>query len=238
MCDINAVFSKTLWHFLKKAPSKRKFADEIGVSAPYLSDLLGGRRFGDERTKRKIAAALGFPGRHFEDFLDIGRVILDSGEDRHFLGGLPQGILQERGFFQVDYSEKLLLGPDMKIEVTAKKEKSPVIVHNAVLGRRTVWGLQAFKVPDNEMYPVIAKDSIIIADINQTRIPGMTGEEIFVIYLENLFRQCQIRYLAEVVSSPEYLSVRSENRLVQPLICRTREVLILGRVIMMSRVFS
>ena len=53
-----------------------RIAREAGVQSPYLNAILKGAKPGVDEVRRKIAAALGYPGRAYEDFLDIGRTIL------------------------------------------------------------------------------------------------------------------------------------------------------------------
>jgi transcriptional regulator with XRE-family HTH domain len=57
---------------------KVALARKAGVSPSLFNDILASRKYGSEETRRAIAAALGYPGRKYEDFLDIGRKTLGS----------------------------------------------------------------------------------------------------------------------------------------------------------------
>ena len=48
-------------------------AKETGFSLSKIHSLTTGARKSDEETTRLVAEKLGYPGRRYEDFLDIGR---------------------------------------------------------------------------------------------------------------------------------------------------------------------
>jgi transcriptional regulator with XRE-family HTH domain len=57
----------------------RSLSVRTGLSEQYISRLLNGQKKGTEETRRKIAAAFGYSGSNYEEFLNIGRKRL--GED-------------------------------------------------------------------------------------------------------------------------------------------------------------
>lgn len=69
---------------LKKLTQKRgdqtKLTAKTGIRQGMISEIISGKKNGSDDTRRKIAAALGYPGRAYEDFLDIGRAILEGRE--------------------------------------------------------------------------------------------------------------------------------------------------------------
>jgi transcriptional regulator with XRE-family HTH domain len=50
-----------------------QLALSVDLSPQYLGRILNGQRHGTEKTRRAIAAALGYPGPLYEDFLRLGR---------------------------------------------------------------------------------------------------------------------------------------------------------------------
>jgi transcriptional regulator with XRE-family HTH domain len=82
MEDINKIFQESLQYSLTKRGDQAVLARKAGVSTSQLNDILKGRRSGSEEMRRILAAALDYPGRHYEDFLDIGRAILARSEER------------------------------------------------------------------------------------------------------------------------------------------------------------
>ena len=78
MKNLSTIFHSALAKCLEGQPwgSKTKLAKEAGITTGMLGDILAGRAYGSEETKRSIASALGYPGPKYEDFLNIGRRIL------------------------------------------------------------------------------------------------------------------------------------------------------------------
>lgn len=75
MKNLSTIFHKALVKCLEGKPwgSKTKLAKEAGITTGMLGDILAGRAYGSEETKRSIAEALGYPGPKYEEFLNIGR---------------------------------------------------------------------------------------------------------------------------------------------------------------------
>lgn len=71
--NIDDIFVAALTWFASQRKSQRQFSREVGISPPYLNDILRGRRYGNEETRRKIASALGYQGTRYEEFLNVGR---------------------------------------------------------------------------------------------------------------------------------------------------------------------
>jgi transcriptional regulator with XRE-family HTH domain len=76
MVSIKEIFSAGMRFLVPKMGSQADLAAKTELKTGALNHYFLGRREGDELTRRKIAAALGYPGRQYEDFLDIGRAIL------------------------------------------------------------------------------------------------------------------------------------------------------------------
>ena len=62
--------------FEKKHGAQVALARATGIDPSYLNRILKGTAPGSDQNKRAIAEALGYPGKKYEDFLDIGRQAL------------------------------------------------------------------------------------------------------------------------------------------------------------------
>lgn len=81
MENIDHIFAAALRVFADKAKSHRQFALNIlaGIITPdFLSKTLKGKKSPSDELKRRIASMLGYSGRKYEDFLDIGRDIVNG----------------------------------------------------------------------------------------------------------------------------------------------------------------
>jgi transcriptional regulator with XRE-family HTH domain len=237
MKSIDKIFSESLKYFVQQERSQRSFASKVGISAPYLNDLLNGRRYGEDQTKRKIATALGYPDRHYEDFLDIGRIILNgkSVEDNDKYGDLSDDALRVRGFLPLNFSESMVLGPDEQIEVTDDFRKTHVIVHGPTIRRSTSVGLQAFKAPDDGMEPIIAKNSVIVADLTQNSLETFKEGHIYLVCPDKKTGHCLVRSIFWGEKN-RLLLICPENRKHRILVKDLDQVKLVGRIIMTSRV--
>ncbi|MDR2142390.1 MAG: hypothetical protein LBR11_11510 [Deltaproteobacteria bacterium] len=238
MKSIDKIFSESLKYFVQQERSQRSFAAKVGISAPYLNDLLNGRRYGEDQTKRKIATALGYPDRHYEDFLDIGRIILNGSSvpENEKFGGLGDEALRIRGFLPINYSDHLALGQDNVIQVTEDVRRSHVVVHGPSLRRSTSAGLQAFKVPDDSMEPIIAKGGVIVTDMTQNSPENLKEGQVYVVCLDWESRLCTVRYLSWAEKSKTIL-VCAENRKHKTLVRQLDDLKIIGKVILGTRSF-
>jgi transcriptional regulator with XRE-family HTH domain len=85
MTKMDSTFVSALTLHLSQFRTQKEFAERLGISAAYLSQLLNGRRSGRDGIRRRIAAALGFGDLKYSRFLDLGR-------DRfHPAGGVQDG---------------------------------------------------------------------------------------------------------------------------------------------------
>ncbi|MDR1086503.1 MAG: LexA family transcriptional regulator [Deltaproteobacteria bacterium] len=236
MKSIDRIFSESLKYFAQQEKTQRIFAAKAGISAPYLNDLLSGRRYGEDQTKRKIAAALGYPDRHYEEFLDIGRIIINGSPvpETDKFAGLGDEALRIRGFLPVNYSDQMILDSDDLIQVTEDIRKSHVAVHGASLRRSTASGLQAFRAPDDTMERYIMKNSTVVADLAQNDLNHLMEGRVYVICLEKETGQCTLKYLSWAEKNRTLL-ICPENSKYKPLVRRMENVKIIGRVIMFYR---
>ncbi|MDR0549210.1 MAG: LexA family transcriptional regulator [Deltaproteobacteria bacterium] len=237
MKNIDKIFSESLKYFVQQERSQRSFASKVGISAPYLNDLLNGRRYGEDQTKRKIATALGYPDRHYEDFLDIGRIILNgtSVADNEKYTGPSEEALRARGFLSIDYSERLVLDSENLIPVTVEAKKSQAVVHGPTIRRSSNAGLQAFKVPDESMEPFLSKNDLAVFDVALNTPEIIRDGQTFVVCLEPDTGQCTVRYLSWAEKNKTIMCL-SENRRFKPVVTSITDVTIVGRVIWSTHV--
>jgi transcriptional regulator with XRE-family HTH domain len=78
----NKPFSIALGYLIAngKGVTQTKVAHAIGISQPYISDLIKGDRSGSEATRRDIAD---FFGIDYEEFLNIGNRIINGVQNKH-----------------------------------------------------------------------------------------------------------------------------------------------------------
>lgn len=237
---IDKIFSEALKYFVQFEKSRKIFAAKVGISVPYLNDLVNGRRNGEDGIKRKIAAGLGYPDRHFEDFLDIGRIILagTAAPEGEKYSAVSDEAMVRRGFLPVAYSDNMFLGPDNLIQITNDVQKSRIIIHGPSLYRNISQDLQAFKVPDSAMEEVIAEDSIVVADLTKKKPENIKDGQIYIVCLKTDTGQCTLRYLTMAGKKEKFLIIEPENRKYTSFVHRFEEIKIIGRVIMNQRYFQ
>ena len=78
MYDNLTEFQISLKYILSKKGrgAQIQLTNKLDLSRGYISQIISGKRYGSDEIQRKIAATLGYPGRAYEDFLDIGRALL------------------------------------------------------------------------------------------------------------------------------------------------------------------
>ena len=81
MEDIDKIFRASLTVCLKPWGSKSRLARDAEISLSYVWKLLNGTKYGTDDTRRRIAAALGYSGARYEEFLNIGRQELGFEEE-------------------------------------------------------------------------------------------------------------------------------------------------------------
>jgi transcriptional regulator with XRE-family HTH domain len=236
MSHIDVIFQESLKYFVAQERSQRSFAAKVGISAPYLNDLLNQRRYGEDQTKRKIAESLGYPGRHYEDFLDIGRIILKGrAEDENPLINIDQPDVLSR-FLPLDYSEQMVLGKDNLFLTTYKANRSHIAIHGPSIRRSSSRGLHAFKVNDDSMEPVIGKNCTVVVDFDQNDPKNIKEGRVYIVCWQDGTGQCALRYLNWDEKSGTLIlyTEKDKHKLTHKSLS---EVKIIGRVIQIIRSF-
>jgi hypothetical protein len=81
---IQDYFQKALIFFMAREKNQSVFAKKVDTPISTISSIKRSISGSSEELRRKIATALGYPGPHYEDFLEIGRAI-STGESPNLL---------------------------------------------------------------------------------------------------------------------------------------------------------
>jgi hypothetical protein len=228
MNTIDMIFNAALRYFCKKERNNTIFARKVDLSAPYLNDLLHQKRFGTDDTKRKIAARLGFSGRDYEQFLDIGREILGDSStqtDRLFSDGVDK--LSDRGFYFINYADQLILDENNHVIIDQNNSTTPVLLHYTQCNKDNINNLFAFTLLDNRMSPLITKGSILVVDQSQKTVNNVG---IFLFSNPSSPLTYIVSYLSIDLDRDLYI-IDAYNRAFKPAIVPRSDLTIIGKVV-------
>ena len=204
-----------------------------GVHPPYLNGILKGRKPGTEEVRRRIAEALGYPDRRYEEFLEIGRAILENRPRPEFEPRfLSADEMSERNFFTVPFSDNMRLaaGGGGTIPVTDDDENSSVIVHGPSLGRHNAKGLQAFRVGGDSMEPLIAEGGIVMVDTSRNDLRHIKEGGIYVLCWDLSDGECAVKRL-RWAEKYRLLCIESADPFYPPVFKSVNDVVLIGQVI-------
>ena len=237
MNDVTEFFRLALSHFIEgKRGVQSRIAAISDVEPAYFNQILKGKKPGSDEARRKIASALGFPGRQYEDFLDIGRDILAGRKPREqepaYLNLSAEPDPDAHEFLRIKFSDqmKLAAGGGGAIPVTEDEECSKIIVHGPSIGRRNAKYLQAFRVGGDSMEPLIAENGIVLADLRQNSVTQLNNKHIYVICWDLDYGECAVKYVSWA-EKDRLLAIESENKFYETIYRKPKEVLVIGRVI-------
>ena len=233
MENIDKIFLAALAEHLQQRGSQRQLALQVGIEPAYLNQILKGKRFGTDETRRKIAAGLGFEGRKYEDFLEIGRAIVAGKEPPEPEPRiLTADEMTRRGFFAVPFSEdmKLSAGGGGTIPITYDSDQSNIVIHGPSLGLRNNKMLQAFRVGGDSMEPLIAKGGLVLADLKRNDIRHIHDGGIYVLCWDLEEGECAVKRLSWAEKGKS-LIISSENDFYKPVLRKINEVKLIGKVI-------
>jgi|GEM_PF-1843877 len=239
MADFDEYFRAALLDAVKARGSQARLSRESGIGTSYINNIVKGRDSGSEATRRALAAALGFAGRHYEDFLEMGRVIMDGGEKpRPPASTLAHESLE--GFFRVPFSEnmRLVASSEGLAPVARELEDSPVIVHGPTLGRNSSWGLLAFGVDDDAMEPVISRGARILVDMKNNDYHKIKNNDIYVVCCDLDEGRGLVRQLEWAGREHDRLALKAANNRYSTLYRPPRDLRILGQVLCSWRRFD
>ena len=230
MEDINKIFQTALQYFMDKRGDQAALASRTDISTSHINDILKGRRGGTEEKRRALAAALGYPGHFYEDFMGLGRAILDGRPiPEPSAGCLSEAGLTAAGCFQVPLERADRLAGGLRARKT--EEAASIVVHGPSLSRKSGRHLLAFLVGGDNMEPLIAKGSLVVADLTQNRAENLREGSVYVISYDE---EGAVKYL-RWAEKGRLLAMESENKFYKPVFRKVREVTLIGRVIWSCR---
>lgn len=220
------VFKTALQKIMPGRFKQKELAEKVNISVSYFNDLYKGRKNGQESVRRAIAAALGY--EDYESFLDVGRRELGLKILRADRAGPSSNPAPENDFFRVPFLEYPFLEVCSDNSATGR-EGGPALIQGPSPGRDGARPLQAFKVEDNHMEPLIAEGGIVLVDLGQNILSELRDGGIYLVHLgsegQNLVRRLKW------VDKDRLLAVESEKGSSETIYKRNAEVRLLGRVI-------
>lgn len=238
MADFDDYFRAALLDAVKDRGAQARLSRDSGIGTSYINNIVKGRDSGSEATRRALANALGFAGRRYEDFLELGRALLEGREPP---APEPPSMADESlaDFFRVPYSENMRLanGSSSLIPISIETDASPVIVHGPTIGRANPWGLRAFGVDEEAMEPLIARGGMVLVDLKQNDFRKIKNDEIYLLCCDYDEGQGLLRQLEWAGRERDRLALKAANDRYPTLYRQPREVRILGRVLWAWRQF-
>lgn len=233
MNNIDEIFRTALLYLLPPIRgAQATLARKAGVHPPYLNRIIKGGS-GSDDVYRKIADALGYPGRKYEDFLEVGRAVLKGRTppepESHYVGSRE---FKDRQLVAIPFTEnmKLAAGGGGAIPYDMDEDSSPVVVHTAALGRRNNHLLQAFRVGGDSMEPVIARGGIVVVDKSNNQLANIKEGKIYALCWDLHDGDCAVKRLYWA-DKGQRLALESENKDYPLKFMDVDDVLLIGRVI-------
>lgn len=143
--------------------TQAKLARSANIAPGQVTDILKGRKFGTEETKRALAAALGW---NYEEFLKYGQCLIEGKEYRRPAPKTPD--IDSSLYLSVPFYNKIMqeASPGGKIKVPDTTEDNPPLLmikrHLGKYGNNKQ--LAAFRILDDSMEPTLPKGGIAIVD--------------------------------------------------------------------------
>jgi hypothetical protein len=220
-----------LWRRERGRGGKTALAKAIKVSTGLVGDVLAGRTRGSERTRRAMAAFLGFPGPGYERFLEIGRRLAEDAG----LGQGPEGELQaaEDGHVLVPVYERARVGSDGRLELVREGGDGPAAVYAPVPVRFGRKPLRAFRVLGGWMEPLIAEGGVVVAE--ETALQSLDGGGPHVLCLDLGRGALEVRIAAWASPGGSLVIASADSIRRPPFVRPVDDVAVIGRVVWSSR---
>jgi phage repressor protein C with HTH and peptisase S24 domain len=243
METVDKIFVAALKSRLTERGQQRKIAAAVGIDPAYMNQIINGKRYGSDATRRAIAAVFGFGEGKFEDFLQIGRDIIAGRDPDAAEADSPRFMTEDemskRGFFPVPFSDnmKLAAGGGGTIPITDDEKSSRVIIHGPSLGRHNAKKLQAFRVGGDSMEPLIAENGIVLADLSINSLTSIRPGRIYVLCWDLNDGECAVKKL-KWAEKGRSLLIESANPYYGPEVKQVKDVRLIGKVIWAWREFK
>ncbi len=240
MADFDEYFRAALLEAVKERGAQARLSRDSGIGTSYINNIVKGRDSGSESTRRALATALGFPGRRYEDFLEVGRALLEGREIPRPAESSAPVDDSLADFFRVPYSENTRLAPGSEglVPVSRDLETSPVMVHGPTIGRSNSWGLRAFAVDEEAMEPLIARGGLVLVDLKQTNYRRIRNNDLYLVCGDFDEDRALVRQLEWAGREQDRLALKAADGRYPTLYRHPREIRILGRVLWAWRGFD
>ncbi|MDR1608237.1 MAG: helix-turn-helix domain-containing protein [Deltaproteobacteria bacterium] len=219
--------------------SQREFAKKVGLTAPFLNDLLQGQRYPSDKTRRKVAAALNYQGKAFEDFLDIGRQILQGSPINPAKKRRAENeLLKSKGVLFISFAKRPKLDENNKIEIASTQDARLFFINGHILNRTSPDDLVAVIYSRNDMGDVAPKKSVIVVDLAQTTVKETDEEHLYLVCLyPKLSRDCVVRFLRPT-NKPNAVMVLDSKKCPKSRDRNLDDIIIVGKIIMIYKIFN
>lgn len=235
--DMTTIFLKAALHLLTgKWGEKARLARETNIDVGYLNRILSGKAPGSDNNRRAIAAALGYPGAKYENFLNIGRDLLAGKEPRELdpapppaTRAVPEDEL-ESDYHQIPFRDdmRLAAGSGEAPEGFYDIKSSPVVIHKSILKRHRAAKLMAFRIGGKSMEPTIMKNGIVVVDESmRDDWNRVKNKDIYMIWLDDAVAVKRLEW----AKPGEVLAVISDNPAFDTDYKDVDELRLFGRVI-------
>ncbi len=237
MAEFNEYFRAALLDAVKARGAQARLSRDSGVGTSYINNIVKGRDYGSEATRRALAASLGFPGRSYEDFLDLGRAIL-NGHKPQSMEAPASASNSENDYFKIPYSAQIQLAPGSGALLPAEDDSASFLLHGPTVGRKNPWGLRAFGVNETAMEPILAQGDTVVVDTKNTDFRKLKNNAIYLICFDLDETQGYLRKLEWAGREQDRLAIKAGNSRHPILYRAPREVRILGRILWAWRRFD
>lgn len=205
--------------------TQAKLARAANIAPGQVTDILKGRKFGTEETKRALATALGW---EYEEFLKYGQCLITGKEYRRVAPKTPD--IDSRLYLPVPFYNKIIqeAQPGGKIKMPDTTEDNPPLLmikhHLGKYGNSTQ--LAAFRILDETMEPTLSKGGIAIVDVSDRAIDD---GRIFLVAQSAASEKYTIKRLR--VDGDEHFLISDNSAYPPKLLKQAWDKLVVGKVV-------
>lgn len=205
--------------------TQAKLARDANIAPGQVTDILKGRKFGTEETKRALAFALGW---EYEEFLKYGQSLIEGTEYRRPEPKAPA--YDPSLYLSVPFHKKISqeARPGGKAQVPdATEANPPLLLYKPLLGKYAENKfLAAFRMADDTMEPTLPKDSVAIIDTSDR---SKNDGKIFLVAHAAVSDKYVIRRLR--CDGDEQFLISDNPKYPPKVIKQAWEKVVIGRVV-------
>jgi hypothetical protein len=232
-------FSKALVYLMKINNAVNKdTAAKLNISPQRLSDIKGGASI-HEVLKYRICSLFNLS---YDKVYTIGFNIANNKAPEDFssshLAWDPQD--NDKGdFLKIPFSDNLTLSPEGGpfIPITHNVENTPVVVYSKAIKRSSSKGLQAFKITDKTLDPVISPNSLIIVDTELNNPYLIKNNHIYVVCIDLLKKDCSPFFLTTAEPQRSIIVYSPNYERYPPIFRKIENIQVVGLVIWSQKEF-